>query len=172
MGGRPETLPGEFKVRSNQAGSTLFVHPELVTGTLTEAWFRLERLDTPFRRAAYMGFVVAEVHPFADGNGRLSRVFMSSEFAAGGDCRIIVPNILRNDYLGGLRRLSLFDDPSLFTSVLEHLWRFTGRIWFDDFDGTVEQLVLANTFLDPSRAEELNVRFEMPPTTAFRHISR
>jgi len=68
MGGRPE-IAGAFKTLPNQAGMTLFVDPALVDGTLREGWRRLADLDTAWERAIYTMFLVAEVHPFADGNG-------------------------------------------------------------------------------------------------------
>ena len=34
-----------------------------------------------------MMFLVAEVHPFADGNGRVARVMMNAELIAGGQQR-------------------------------------------------------------------------------------
>jgi Fic family protein len=40
-------------------------------------------------------FLVAEVHPFSDGNGRLSRIMMNPELVAAGEQRIVVPTIYR-----------------------------------------------------------------------------
>ena len=40
-------------------------------------------LDAPFRRAAFIHFLISEVHPFADGNGRMARVMMNAELVAG-----------------------------------------------------------------------------------------
>jgi Fic family protein len=42
------------------------------------------RLIDPFQRAVYVMFVVAEVHPFLDGNGRVARIAMNAELTAGG----------------------------------------------------------------------------------------
>jgi len=38
MEGRPDKSPGRFKADPNRAGSTLFVAPELVEGTLAEGF--------------------------------------------------------------------------------------------------------------------------------------
>jgi hypothetical protein len=62
--------PGRFKERPNQAGSYVFVAPRLVQGTLIEGFRRLADLPPGFPRAAYELFVVSEVHPYDDGNGR------------------------------------------------------------------------------------------------------
>lgn len=69
MEGRPEVAPGEFKTRANRAGSTEFVAPELVEGTLRQGFETGAELVDPFARAVYMMFLISEVHPFTDGNG-------------------------------------------------------------------------------------------------------
>jgi hypothetical protein len=38
MGGRPDKQPGLFKDAANRAGSSLFVLPGLVAGTLRAGW--------------------------------------------------------------------------------------------------------------------------------------
>jgi Fic family protein len=40
-------------------------------------------------------FLVAEVHAFSDGNGRLSRAMMNAELVSAGEQRIIVPPVYR-----------------------------------------------------------------------------
>jgi hypothetical protein len=70
LAGRPDKHPGEFKERANQAGATRFVDPDLVNGTLTEGYQRLAVLDTAWERSVFAMFLVSEVHPFDDGNGR------------------------------------------------------------------------------------------------------
>ncbi len=48
---RPDKKPGEWKDLVNQAGSTLFVLPELVPGTLREGFERIRALVDPVARA-------------------------------------------------------------------------------------------------------------------------
>jgi Fic/DOC family len=64
--------PGDFKTEGNRAGNTIFVTPELVLGTLEKGYEIVMSAQTPEQRAALATFVVAEVHPFADGIGRTS----------------------------------------------------------------------------------------------------
>ncbi|NJS14155.1 MAG: cell filamentation protein Fic [Sphingopyxis sp.] len=106
MEARPDKAPGAFKERENRAGNTVFVSPELVDGTLERGFEFLQALDDPFQRAVYMMVLVAEVHPFADGNGRLARIMMNAELVARDQQRIIIPTAYRTDYLGALKAFS------------------------------------------------------------------
>jgi Fic/DOC family len=51
-------------------------------------------------------FVVAEVHPFSDGNGRTARLAMNCMLSARALSRIIIPTVYREDYLLPLKALS------------------------------------------------------------------
>ncbi|WP_290706739.1 Fic family protein [Flavihumibacter sp. CACIAM 22H1] len=73
--------PGEFKDKNNRAGTTEFVDNELVAGTLKKGFDWYSLLQHPFAKAAYMMFMISEVHPFLDGNGRMARVMMNAELS-------------------------------------------------------------------------------------------
>lgn len=45
----------------------------------------------PFARAVFMMFMVSEVHPLDDGNGRVACVMMNAELSANGEQRVIIP---------------------------------------------------------------------------------
>ena len=51
-------------------------------------------------------FVVTEVHPFDDGNGRTARIAMNRFLSNAGLTRIIVPTICRDAYLSALKAMS------------------------------------------------------------------
>ncbi len=53
--------------------------PELVPGTLREGFERIQAVAHPLARAAMAMFLVTEVHPFMDGNGRTARLAMHAE---------------------------------------------------------------------------------------------
>lgn len=89
MEARPDKNPGAFKTMTNRAGNTVFVAPDLVTGTLEKGFAFLQGLGEPFQRAIFMMLLVSEVHPFADGNGRAARIMMNAELVAGGQERIL-----------------------------------------------------------------------------------
>ena len=103
---RVEKKPGEWKDKANQAGSTYFVVPELVPGTLREGFERIGALVHPLARAAMIMFVITEVHPFIDGNGRTARLAMNCMLSAAKLSRIMIPTVYREDYLLPLKALS------------------------------------------------------------------
>ena len=150
LAGRPEVSPGEFKTETNRAGNTIFVTPELVRGTLQKGLERFRALGTPFARAAFIMFLVSEAHPFADGNGRLARVMMNAELIAGGQRRIIIPTVYRDDYLGALRALSRGGRAQVLPQLLDRAQLFTSRIDFGDVGTARLALERAGAFLDPS----------------------
>ena len=163
MEARPDKRPGLFKQRANQAGATVFVDPDLVRGTLIEGFSRLDDLDSAWERSVYVKFLVAAVHPFDDGNGRLSRIMMSAELDAGGQSRTIIPTVFRDDYLGALRRLDRANDSSVLIDALRFANDWTARIDFSN-DLTVRaQLEATNAFAEESGTE----RLLLPP---FRHF--
>ena len=157
LAGRPDKNPGNFKERDNRAGSTSFVTHGLVAGTLTAGWQRVGELDTAFERATYMMFLVSEVHPFDDGNGRLARVMMNAELVACGQSRIIIPTVYRDDYVDALRRLSRQDDPSVLIKALRHGQDYTAQIDFTDRDAAIAQLAETNAFNEPNSPDRLKI---------------
>ena len=144
MSARPTVRPGEYKQTPNRAGTTFFVQPELVRGTLLRGWDRLARLTNPVHRAFFASFLVSEVHPFTDGNGRTARVMMNAELHAAGEVRAIIPIVYRNEYLDALRRLSRQADPELLVRVLQFARRYTAALDFSDLQVSRRQLEATN----------------------------
>jgi Fic/DOC family len=126
---RPDKRPGEWKDLVNQAGSTVFVLPELVPGTLREAFGRIQALADPLARALMTMFVVSEVHPFIDGNGRTARLAMNCVLSEVGLSRIIVPTVFREDYLLPLKALSNNADAKPLAAAMARL-----QSWSAAFD--------------------------------------
>lgn len=133
MGARPDKNPGAFKAQSNRAGGTVFVKPDLVNGTLEQGFAFLQGIDEPLQRAIFMMFLVSEVHPFADGNGRAARIMMNAELIARGQERIIVPTAYRTDYLGALRALSRNSHTTPLIRMLDYAQRYTRAINWQHF---------------------------------------
>lgn len=164
LGGRPDKRPGEFKLYPNQAGNTVFVAPDLVEGTLRRGYEVLETLSTPTQRGTFAAFLVAEVHPFDDGNGRLARAVMNAEFVAGEEQRAVIPTISRNDYLRALRRLSRQDRPDLFITYLDRVRRWTARVDWSTLETAHSDLDRTNAFVDANDAEDRGLRLTDPTT--------
>lgn len=149
MGFRNEVNPGEFKNVGNRAGNTEFVDPELVTGTLKKGFNFYQQLDDGYHKAAFIMFMTVEVHPFMDGNGRLARTFMNAEMVSGGQSRIIVPTVYRDDYLLTLRRLTREGDADPYVRMLARAARFTASIDFSSLKIAEQQLEACNAFKSP-----------------------
>ena len=152
LAGRPEKRPGAFKQDANRAGSTLFVAPRLVAGTLRAGFERYAQLDDPFARAAFMMFLVSEVHPFDDGNGRVARLFMNAEFVAADQARIVIPTIYRTNYLMALKGLTQNSNARSYISMLGFAQRYTAQLDCTDL-GTAQRTLESARALgqDPAR---------------------
>lgn len=153
LAGRPEKQPGRFKEKENRAGDTVFVAPELVAGTLLKGFEPYHALDNSLARAMYMMFLVAEVHPFADGNGRIARVMLNAELVRGARARIIIPTVYREDYLLALRALTRQGNTDPYIRMLDRAQEFTASIDFDNFDRALTQLREANAFREPHEGQ-------------------
>src|SRR3546814_13106058 len=75
-----------------------------------------------------MMFLVSEVHPFLDGNGRLARVMMNAELVSAGQTKVIIPTVFREDYLGALRLLTRRQQPDTFIRMLQRAQQFSAKI--------------------------------------------
>jgi Fic/DOC family protein len=129
---RPEIGPGQWKTEPNRAGTTFFVDPELVEGTLREGFRFYDSLPPGFPRACFAMFLVSEVHPFADGNGRAARLLMNSELTAASQQRIIVPTAARDDYLYALRGMTHNANAASYVALMRALQQTTYDVDFSD----------------------------------------
>ena len=162
--GRPEALPGAWKHRNNQAGGYVFVEPRLVEGTLRRGFELVTSVPKGFRRSLFVMMVTLEVHPFVDGNGRVARVMMNAELSAANLARIVVPSIFRQEYLGGIRRVSNTDgeDVTRLIRVMSFAWRWTAAMPWEHRAATEGQMEATNALLDPDHAPLDGVRLELP----------
>lgn len=162
MQGRPEMNPGEFKTTPNRAGSTFFVAPDLVEGTLRKGFKWFQSLDTPFQKAVYMMFLVAEVHPFIDGNGRCGRIMMNAELVTAHQARIIIPTIFRNNYLAALKALTHNGHADPLIRTLDFAQKYTANIDWSDYKKAQKMLTQTHAFDDPHQADLMGIRLAMP----------
>lgn len=162
LAGRPDKRPGTFKDLANQAGATLFVAPRLVRGTLRAGFERYAQLGDPFARAAFMMFLVSEVHPFDDGNGRIARLMMNAELVAADQARIVVPTVYRNNYVLALKGLTQNGNSRSYVSMLDFAQRYTAQLDCSTLAIAQSLLQRTNAFLDANDADARGVRLTLP----------
>ncbi|MGE0773076.1 MAG: Fic family protein [Cyclobacteriaceae bacterium] len=154
---RKSKKPGEFKDKNNRAGSTEFVDWSLVNGTLKKGieWYFL--LRDPFAKAVYMMFLVSEVHPFLDGNGRIARVMMNAELSSKGYVKIIIPTVFLEDYMGALRKLTRQQIADPFIGMMLRAYDFSATLKHENLDEMEQYLISCDAFKEP---KEGKLRFE------------
>jgi Fic family protein len=153
MSGRPEKNPGAFKASSNKAGATVFVAPDLVAGTLRLGFEQLQTLQNAMHRAVFMKFVVSEVHPFDDGNGRCARIMMNAELIGKKEQRIIIPTVFRGNYLSALKAASQNRHFEPLIQVLDYAQKYVKSVPWQSLDETRRYLEQSNAFLSSETAE-------------------
>ncbi len=150
---RTSKRPGEFKDRNNRAGNTEFVDWSLVNGTLKKGfeWYTL--LKDPFSKAVYMMFLVSEVHPFLDGNGRIARVMMNAELSSKGLAKIIIPTVYREDYMGALRKLTRQQIADPYIRMMARAYEFSSMLNHESIDEMEQYLEMCDAFKEPKEGK-------------------
>ena len=146
LSARPWKNPGMFKESNNRAGDSHFVDYRLVPGTLRKGFEFYQALSNPIARAYFMLFMISEIHPFNDGNGRVSRIMMNAELTSSGNSKIIIPTVYRTDYLDALRRLTRANDPSVLVRAMERVRLFGSMLDGSDYNALHKFLVDSNAF--------------------------
>ena len=89
-------------------------------------------LNDGLEKALFMQFMISEVHPFDDGNGRLSRIMMNAELVKVAQYKIIIPSVCRDNYLNGLRLASRDNNFRTFCKTIDQAQAYTASInWLD-----------------------------------------
>jgi len=145
---RKDKSPGDFKVKANKAGNTLFVKPDYVEGTLTKSFEIYQTLSSAIGRAIFLSFIISEVHPFNDGNGRTSRIFLNRELISNGLPSIIIPTVYRDDYIGALRAISRKGRVEPICKMFINALKFS-NLDFTNYSFIKEKLTECNWFLSP-----------------------
>ena len=140
----------------------MFVAPEAVPGTLERGFAIYRDLPSAFQRAVFMHGLVAEVHPFADGNGRLARLMMNAELVSSNEERIVIPTVYRGNYVAALRALSAGHSAAPAVRMLAYAWRFTNAMDWAGLGETAEQLRTCHAFDEETSAEDRGVRLRLP----------
>jgi len=130
---RLEIQPGEFKVKPNRAGNTYFVEPKYVMGTLRHGFEIYALLQEGLPKALFMHYLISEVHPFNDGNGRTARVMLNAELVKENLFKIIMPTVCRDNYLGALRQATRDHYFSSYCKVMDQMQAYTESIHWADY---------------------------------------
>ncbi|HPE83418.1 MAG TPA: Fic family protein [Aequorivita sp.] len=149
---RKSKKPGQFKDKNNRAGDTHFVDFNLVRGTLIKGFDYYRALNNPFSKAAYIMFMISEIHPFLDGNGIIARVMMNAELVKEKQTKIIIPTVYRDDYLGALKRLTRQKDPVVYVKMLQRAHEFSSTIKANDMNEAEIHLEACNAFKEHNKA--------------------
>jgi hypothetical protein len=162
MAERPDVGPGELREIGVQAGGTVFPRWELVRGTLLEGFDLGAALFDPLARAVFIHFLVSEVHPFADGNGRISRLAMNAELDAAGMVRIVVPTGFRSEYLSNLTAASMDGSFTGMISAFRQLAAWADRMDFSSRESAEPLLEETNALADPRVAYDRGLKLRFP----------
>jgi hypothetical protein len=111
-------------------------------------------------------FASSEVHPFADGNGRVSRALLNAELSADGQCRVVIPLCFRSDYLGALRALSRRGNPEPLLRAIERAQRWSSLVDWSTLEVALAQLAQTNALVAPDEADERGLILRDPPSGA------
>ncbi len=152
MAERPEANPGKYKNRPNRAGDTQFVRPDEVEGTLEKGFERYRDLPKGLARAIFIMFLIAEVHPFTDGNGRIARIMMNAELFSNEFSTLIIPTVYREDYLLALRTLTRRNRPDPLIRMLVRVHQFS-YLEFSPYPRILQDLKKNNWFREPAEAK-------------------
>ena len=109
-----------------------------------------------------MMFLVAEVHPFTDGNGRMARVMMNAELVSAAQVRIIIPTVYRLNYLAALKGATHNDQFMPLVATLRFAQRYTARVDFTDRVTADRDLASTNALRDPQDSEDYGARLVLP----------
>lgn len=117
--------------------SPKFVEPAYVRGTLSEGSRMALSVPEGLARAIYYAFLVSEVRPLDDGNGRLSRLARNSEFTRTGLGRIIVPTLYHPQYGDCARALTRENNPASFVKSLAKMARWANQFDYANLDALI-----------------------------------
>ncbi len=135
-------------------------------GTLIEGSKLLPSVPPGMARALLAMFIVSEVHPFIDGNGRLARLVMNAELSVVNESRIIVPTLFREEYLDCLRVLTRQGKPEPFIDAMRHIQQWTAAFDYTDLDHVIGQMKACNAFEKSRRQYQLLNISDLGPLTS------
>lgn len=144
LSARPEVQPGKTKLEANYAGDSKFVEPGMVRGTMQEGSKLALSVPEGLARGIYYAFLVSEVHPFNDGNGRISRLLLNAELSRVGLHRVIIPTLFHPQYVDCARLLTQKNQPGGFVASIVKMAKWCSQFDFGNLDLLIAQLKATN----------------------------
>jgi len=129
------------------------VQPDLVRGTLRKGFELILASPLPESRAALATFVVSEIHPFAGGNGRVSRLLMNLILSEAFLSRIVIPTVFREDYILALKALTNDGHAEPYVRMLTRAAQFSWALDYGNQEHVLEQLVRSNSKKESQEAK-------------------
>ena len=127
-------------------------------GTLRKGMELYADLRVGLPRASFLMFLVTDVHPFVDGNGRIARIIarimMNAELVSAGQSTIIIPTVYRDDYVQALRALSRRHRPGPLVSMLTAAQK-SSHLMFSPDPSILKALERRSWFREPDEARIL-----------------
>ena len=136
---------GDFKKVVNISGNIRFVLPSQIITTLKKGYEIYATLQNPIEKAIFIHLLIAEVHPFDDGNGRISRIFMNNELSSANASHIIIPTVFRDDYITALKGFSHQNNPKPIIKALIKAYKITASINWNDKRTNIKKFIYNNS---------------------------
>jgi hypothetical protein len=109
-----------------------------------------------------MLFLVSEVHPFDDGNGRIARIMMNAELVSADQVRIVIPTGFRDNYFDALRALTRNQNPVPIERVANFAQRYVSEMDWSSIGAATDLLAPTNALLDPREGDQAGRRLVLP----------
>jgi Fic family protein len=115
-------------------------------------------------------FLVSEVHPFGDGNGRVARALANAELSAAAQRRLMIPIVYRDDYMQALRATSRLSSPRALIKALGRAQEWADGVDWSSMTAALSDLQRTNALLTPEEADEQGVILRTPAELASRAV--
>ncbi len=120
----------QFKKVANRVWNYVFTQPENAEGTLRYAFHYFAKMNI-VQQAMFVHFVITEVHPFDDGNGRTARMSMNSLLIYAKKHPIIISHKYRDEYMWAVTRASQYFHHDNYLITLEQAQNRTAHFDFN-----------------------------------------
>ena len=86
---------------------------------------------------------------------------MNAELVSGGEERIVLPTVYRNNYLSALKALSHSGATEPLLRMMDFAQRWTASVPWGNLEETRRVFDRCNAFADPSQADDMGIRLRL-----------